>query len=263
MNPTLVLIYSGDRTFVRQEWPSPSQFNHMIIAIQVSDGTTAPTVVQLPSLGRFLVFDPTSETTPMGDLPWYEQGSFAALIAGDKGAILKMPLTNPEANGTDLTIAAELTGSGALKALCDFVESGQSADKGRAQRLYRSPDEYRQSVQEFFSQRVKGVAISKLDADRFDENRFRLSVELNLPLYGQLMQGRLLVFNPSVIEPAHPMFPMNATRTEPIILRLKVTGNTFTLSCRTDLLLTKCLCQLSNVQLGGSFSLYLGRNQGK
>src|SRR3954449_4201140 len=46
----------------------------------------------------------TSETTPPGDLPWYEQGSSAALMAGDKGTILKMPLTNPEANSTDLTI---------------------------------------------------------------------------------------------------------------------------------------------------------------
>jgi hypothetical protein len=215
-----ILIYSGDRTFVRQEWPSPSQFNHMIIAVRVSDGTTAPTVAQAPSLGRILIFDPTSETTPPGDLPWYEQGSSGALVAGDKGTILKMPLTNPEVNSTDLTVTAELTGGGTLKALCDFVESGQSADKGRAQKLYHSPDEYRRSIQEFFSQRIRGVTISKLDSDdRFSENRFRLSVELSSPLYGQLMQGRLLVFNPSVIEPAHPVFPVNATRTEPIILR--------------------------------------------
>jgi hypothetical protein len=216
----LVAIYSGDRNYVRQEWPSPSQFNHMIIAVRVSDGITAPTVIQVPSLGRVLIFDPTSETTPLGDLPWYEQDSFAALMAGDKGTILKMPLTKPEANSTDIDITAELTNSGALKALCRFAESGQSADKGRAQKLYQSPDEYRRSVEGFFSQRIKGATISQLNSDdQFNENRFLLSVELGSSLYGQLMQRRLLVFNPGIIEPAHPLFPVNETRAEPIVLR--------------------------------------------
>ena len=215
-----VIIYSGDRTYVRQQWPSPSQFNHMIIAVRVSDGVTAPTVMEAPSVGRVLLFDPTSETTPIGDLPWYEQGSFAALTAGDKGNILKMPVTAPEANSTDLTVTAELTGGGALKAVCSFVKKGQLAAGERAQKLYRKPGEYQQSVEELFAQRIKGVTISKLDSeDQFNENSFRLHVELESPLYGQVMQGQLLVFNPSVIESAHPIFPVNSVRTEPIVLR--------------------------------------------
>jgi hypothetical protein len=216
----LVIIHSGDRTHVRQEWPSPSQFNHMIIAVKVPEGTTASTVIEVPPLGRVLLFDPTSETTPMGDLPWYEQGSFAALVAGDKGDILKMPVIAPEANSTDVTVTAEITGGGALKALCSFVKKGQSAAEERAQKLYRKPDEYQRHVEEFFAQRIKGVTISKLDSeDKFRENSFGLQVELGSPMYGQLMQGRLLVFNPSVIEPTHPVFPVNNARTEPIILR--------------------------------------------
>jgi len=216
----LIAIYSGDRTFVRQEWPSPSQFNHMIIAVRVSDGTTAPTVVQAPSLGRLLLFDPTSETTPLGDLPWYEQGSFAALMAGDKGNILKMPVTKSEDNGADLTVTAELTGNGELKALCSFIESGHFAESRRAQKLYQSPDQYEQSAREFFAGRVKNALISQLNSeDQFSQNRFQLNVQLASPQYGQLMQGRLLVFTPSVLEPAHPTFPVNEARTEPIVLR--------------------------------------------
>lgn len=223
MESYLVAIYAGDRTFVRQEWPSPSQFNHMIIAVRVSDNTTAPTVVQAPALGRVFIFDPTSETTPVGDLPWYEQGSFAALMAGDKGSILKMPVTKPEDNSTDLTVMAELTGNGELKASCSFVESGHFAESRRAQKLYRSPDQYRQSVGEFFSGRVKNAAISQLDSeDQLSQNRFRLNVQFGSPLYGQLMQGRLLVFNPSILEPTHPMFPVNEARTEPIVLRAEM-----------------------------------------
>ena len=44
-----------------------------------------------PSLGRLLIFDPTDDNTPVGDLPDHEQGSFALLVAGDDGALLRMP----------------------------------------------------------------------------------------------------------------------------------------------------------------------------
>ncbi|HSO75562.1 MAG TPA: DUF3857 domain-containing protein, partial [Blastocatellia bacterium] len=48
----LVCIYSGDPFYVRQEWPSPQQFNHCIIAVKVGDETQAATIVSHPSLGR-------------------------------------------------------------------------------------------------------------------------------------------------------------------------------------------------------------------
>jgi hypothetical protein len=47
----LVIIYSGDRTHVHKEWPSPSQFNHAIIAIQTQPGTPGP-VINVPQLGH-------------------------------------------------------------------------------------------------------------------------------------------------------------------------------------------------------------------
>src|SRR6185295_326089 len=114
----LVSIYSGDPTFVREEWPSPQQFNHCIIAVKVSDETQSPTIVTHPTLGRLLIFDPTDDNTPVGDLPGHEQGSFALIVAGEAGALLKMPVTPPEANrlerdayvtlGSDGTITASL-----------------------------------------------------------------------------------------------------------------------------------------------------------
>lgn len=117
----LVAIHYGDRTYVREEWPSPSQFNHMIIAVRVSNATSGPTVVDAPSLGRVLLFDPTSEITPVGDMPWREQGSFALLMAGEKGNILKMPSTAPEVNSMDVTVSAELASGGALDASCALL----------------------------------------------------------------------------------------------------------------------------------------------
>ena len=93
----LVAIYSGDRTYVKKDWASPWQFNHMILAIQVSDAVKAAPIIQTAS-GRLLIFDPTDYLTPVGDLPFYEQGSYALICAGAKGDIAQMPVIEPDTN---------------------------------------------------------------------------------------------------------------------------------------------------------------------
>jgi hypothetical protein len=91
-------IYSGDPDFVHEEWPSPTQFNHCIIAIKVSDETQAATIVIHPTLGRLLIFDATDENTTIGDLPEHEQGSWALLVAGESGSLIRVPVTPVEGN---------------------------------------------------------------------------------------------------------------------------------------------------------------------
>src|SRR5262249_646075 len=107
-------IFSGDPTHVREEWPSPHQFNHAIIAVKVSDETKVPAVIKHSSLGRLLIFDPTDEDTPVGDLPDHEQGSLALIAAGEHGELVRMPMTEPEANKLERTIEAELDSEGGL-----------------------------------------------------------------------------------------------------------------------------------------------------
>ncbi|HEY3453672.1 MAG TPA: DUF3857 and transglutaminase domain-containing protein [Bryobacteraceae bacterium] len=219
----LVAIYSRDKTYVHQEWPSPSQFNHMIIAIRLTSESGGKATVDSAPLGRVLLFDPTSETTPLGDLPWREQGSFALMMAGDKGNILKMPSTAPEANSTDVTVSAELTDVGGLSASCSLVLRGQAAAQARAQKFYQDADAYRRDVIAFFSGRASGLTLPKLDSsDRFHDNDFRLNLVAEAPAYGQLMQKRLLVFNPSVLDPDRWSFPVNDKRAEPIVLRAQI-----------------------------------------
>ena len=218
----LVAIFAGDRTFVREEWPSPSQFNHMIVAVRVADATATQTVVEAPGVGRLLIFDPTSETTPLGDLPWYEQGSFALICAGDRGGILKMPVTKPESNAMDLKINAELADTGDLKVSFSNEEKGQPADTARANRLYNDDAQFRRKVEEVLARTAKGLTIARLDAkDDFVNNTFLFNVDFGSRSYAQLMQSRLLVFTPSVVDWITDEFPVNRQRSEPIVLRSK------------------------------------------
>jgi hypothetical protein len=110
----LVGVYSGDRYHVNPQWPSPGQFNHMIIAIQVDDSITSPVAFVHPVLGRLLLFDPTDTGTPLGDLPEDEQGSYALVIAGKQGDLVQLPSAPAESNRSDITIAGTLSDRGTL-----------------------------------------------------------------------------------------------------------------------------------------------------
>lgn len=217
----LVAIYSGDRTFVKKEWASPSQFNHMVIAVQVSEATKAPTVIDSP-VGRVLLFDPTDEKTPLGDLPVYEQGSYALLCAGPKGDLVRMPVIASEANVLSQTLNVALASDGGITASLAVEATGQAARRERGLYESGSPDEYKSSLERYLSTSVKGASVVKVTArDAYDQNKFSAELNFASEHYGQLMQNRLLVFNPAVTEPAASRFPVAKERLQPILLNGK------------------------------------------
>ena len=218
----LVAIYLGDRTFVKKEWASPSQFNHMIVAVQVRDATKAPTVIDSP-LGRVLLFDPTDPITPFGDLPWVEQGSYALLCAGARGDLLRMPLVAPEASVLSQTVEAILNADGSITAALRSESTGQAARRERGVYVSGSPEHYKSAMERNLTYYVKGAAVAKVTAeDSFDQDRFSASLNFSAAHYAQLMQGRMLLFSPDIVSPAAPQFPSVGRRSEPIILNGKV-----------------------------------------
>ncbi len=218
----LVAIHSGDRTFVREQWPSPYQFNHMILAAKIPDSVNAATVTSSP-LGRVLLFDPTDDKTPVGDLPWYLQGSYALLLASEHGDLFKMPVTQPEANLIQVSADATLLPDGKLSASFLNSQSGQPASSERHRHASENADEYKANYQRFIGYRAKGALISKIaPEDHFEQNRFDLAIDFDSRDYGQTMQGRLLVFSPGILEiprSVAPLFPKDEKRVGPIVLR--------------------------------------------
>ncbi|HLG16275.1 MAG TPA: DUF3857 domain-containing protein [Blastocatellia bacterium] len=215
----LVSIYSGDPMYVREEWPSPQQFNHCIIAVKVSDETEVPTVVKHPALGRLMIFDPTDDNTPVGDLPGDEQGSLALIVAGDQGSLLRMPVTPPEANRLERQSEVMLGPDGSISATVRDRALGQSAVALRRvfRRLAR-PD-FVKFIERWVTSGATGANVSKVEpADNAADGRFSLDVEFTAARYGQLMQGRLLVFKPAVVSRREFLFLTDATREHPVVL---------------------------------------------
>ena len=215
----LVALFAGDRTLVREDWPSPQQFNHAIVAVHIGDETQASTVIAHPSLGRLLIFDPTNPLLPVGDLPAYEQNSFGLIAAGDKGGLIRLPVTPPHSNVADVSVEGELSELGEFKASMTDEDRGQPAVELRSAFRAQNPEDHRRVVEHWLNRTAKTVQVTKIEpSDAFVQGVFKLRVEFTAENYGQAMQGRLLMFKPSVVAPRRQIVLPEERRTTPVLL---------------------------------------------
>jgi hypothetical protein len=215
----IVPIYSGDRSYVREDWPSPQQFNHVIVAVRVSGSTEAPAVIEHAVLGRLLLFDPAAGNTPVGDLPIYEQGGLALVAAGDRGELIRMPMTPPSSNTVEREIRAVLDANGTLVAKLLEVSHGQTAARDRTVLHGRSALEYRKVIEDSISATVPGARFSKIEPiDAFTQGRFTLEAQFVGPGYAQIRANRLMVFKPVIVVRRNSVFLTERKRSYPVLL---------------------------------------------
>jgi hypothetical protein len=223
----LVSIYSGDPAYVREEWPSPQQFNHCIIAVRVGAETKAASVVEHPTLGRLLIFDATDENTPVGDLPDHEQGSLALIDHKDSAALLRMPVTPPEANRLERVTEAQLDADGAITVNLRERAAGHSAVQAR--RMFRglSRPDFVKVIESWLTAGATGAKLTKIEpADNQADSSFALDVEFTVAAYGQLMQDRLLVFKPAIVSRLDGLSLTAAARKHPVVLQSRAYNET-------------------------------------
>jgi hypothetical protein len=214
-----VAIYSGDADYVREEWASPSQFNHCIIAIKVNNETSAPTVITHAKLGRLLIFDATDSNTPVGDLPEDEQGSLALVIAGEGGELVRMPTLPAESSSFDRQSDVVLTSEGSISATVRERASGQVAADFRRQFRGLSSADYLRVIENWVATGASGAKVTKLQPkDNSDGGRFDLDVDFTAVSYAQLMQNRLLVFKPAIVSRQESLALTEVTRKLPVVL---------------------------------------------
>lgn len=222
-----VSIYSGDSNYVRATWPSPQQFNHCIIAVKVSDQTQASTIIQHPSLGRLLIFDPTDEETPMGDLPFHLQGSLALIDSKTETDLVRMPVTPPEMNQLERTATLQLSPEGGLSGQIKEQSNGQTAASLRSEFRGMSKPDYTVTIEAWLTKGVTSARINKIEpTDNTSDGSFGLNLEFTASTYGQLMQDRLLVFKPVVVARREALSLTAPTRKHPVVLRANAYSET-------------------------------------
>ena len=141
-------------------------FNHVILAIQLPDGSFAkpfPALYEHPKLGHLLIFDPTSESVPFGQLPSYEQDSYALLVTDQGGELIHLPVSPPELNRIDRTAKLKLLPDGTLQGEIEEVTSGYRAAEKRAY-LRNETQKDRKKIIEYFL----GRSMGNFQIDNFD-----------------------------------------------------------------------------------------------
>jgi len=162
------LQVDSDRGVVDPEAPS-LYGDHMITAIQLPADVKDPrllAVVTAKDGNRYLIFDPTDERTPVGNLPSELQGGYGLLAAGPASQILALPVLDPAANGTDRNGKFTLTADGTLSGAVDTLHFGPEGAYLR--RFLKSHDEKerRDALETSVAEDLPGVV---LDSFQFVE----------------------------------------------------------------------------------------------
>ena len=215
----LTTISADDRAYVHPEWASPTQFNHAIVAVHVSDAVSLPTVLPDTPLGRLLIFDPTDPITPLGDLPREEQGSHALVIAGGRGALLTMPHLPAAANRIESSVEASVDADGRLAAKIQREYFGQSATPLRGVQTYLGKEELQKLFERGFARRVGSTTVRNVAAVAHPEgNQLSLNLDLESTRFAQNMQNRLYVVRPGLLASGGDYFLPAKERSAPVKL---------------------------------------------
>jgi hypothetical protein len=222
-----VSIFSGDPLYVRDEWPSPQQFNHCILAIRAPAGYEGDAAIDDPKLGRLLLFDPTDPYTPPGSLPLHEQNSLALIIAGSQGGLDRMPPARAAANGTVRRIEATVGADGAVKGSLHEDLTGWTAAIQRAALREGGDQEYRKRIEARVTNGIRsGVVADLKTSDLPRESRFQVELQFASPYFAQIMQGRLMVLRPSVLQPVDPLPFVAPKRNHPAVISARSWSDT-------------------------------------
>lgn len=194
-----VAIFSGNRRFVRPDWPSPQQFNHVIIGVKFSGELKVPAVASSGHWGKLLLFDPTDSYTPLGHLPTHQQDSLALLVRPSGGELLRAPASSPRANLLKRHVTMSLAHDGSIG--CRIRERFDGSAATRNRRLHRrlGSRDYRRVIERWVSRGAPGAAVSKIEAGEQNRGGFFLDVDFTAVAYGRTVGRYLLIFKPTVV----------------------------------------------------------------
>ncbi|MGO8934992.1 MAG: DUF3857 domain-containing protein [Terracidiphilus sp.] len=183
---------------------APSLFgDHMITAIEVPAEVKDPrlqAVVTGKDGKRYLIFDPTNERTPVGNLPSYLQGSYGNLAAGLESQVIELPVLPPAANGTEEKGTFALSADGALTGTVDTLHGGPEGADYRLFLKYADDKERREFWEKLVGQDLPGVV---LDSFQFEQpsslaKPLELQYKVTVPNYAH-QAGSLLLVRPRVV----------------------------------------------------------------
>jgi hypothetical protein len=138
----------------------------MITAIEIPSDIQDPrlmAVVKAKDGKRYLIFDPTNERTPVGNLPSYLQGSYGTLSVGPSSQIIALPILSPDANGTEQKGSFTISDDGTLTGTVNTAHSGPDGAEFRLFLKRHDEKEQREIWESYVASTLPGVTLDAFE----------------------------------------------------------------------------------------------------
>jgi hypothetical protein len=175
----------------------------MITAIEIPADVQDPrlkAIVKAKDGKRYLIFDPTDERTPVGNLRSNLQGSFGYLAAGASSQIIALPILDPDANGTDEKGSFTLAADGTLIGSVDTSHIGPEGAYLR--RILKKTDEKerREGFEKAIAESLPGVTLDAFSFTQPDalDKPLEFHFKVTARQYSH-QAGQLLLVRPRVV----------------------------------------------------------------
>jgi len=172
------VVIDSDRGIVRPDYPS-MHFNHVIVAIHLPDNVQAGdlyAVVNDPTLGRLLFFDPTDEYAPLGYLPSQLQTSYGLVVTPAGGELISLPLLPPATNRLLRTAKFTLSPVGDLAGDVQETEWGAPAEDRRYEFLSAQPAKRAEILEGFLGEFLNNFTLVSASLGNLDQYDQMLSI---------------------------------------------------------------------------------------
>jgi len=178
---------------------TPSIFgDHVITAIEIPAGYDNPrlqAVVTTRSGRRYLIFDPTNQYVPIGEIPENEQGSYGLLVAGADSEVIQLPMLKPETDSTHRTAKFKLSPDGTLTGEVTVLHSGASSWNLRENLSMASEKDQRKNLEQALQQSLSNFTLGTEKAENVLvlDKPLEMQYQVTAPMYAKDAGSLLLV----------------------------------------------------------------------
>ena len=189
------VLVNTHRGVIQPQAPS-TEFDHAILAIVLPANTPAGkyrSTVKTKAGTEYLIFDPTDEYTPVGELRTSLQDNYALLVTSSGGELIHLPLLSPDSNRLDREGKFTLQADGSLSGSITERLTGTHAARQRSTLVSKTENERKKSLDEWLGASLKNVSVQQLNFADLDTRQKELTVNFQMSTTGYAQRSGSLV----------------------------------------------------------------------
>ena len=201
INSDMILIHT-ERGVVRPETPG-NYFNHAILAIELPPDVPIkkyPSAITLKNGKSYVIFDPTDEWMPFGQVRAELQDSYALLVTDTGGELIHVPISEPDSSALVRSAKLTLTPEGTIAGEVREKLTGDFAEQFRMGAQTANQQQQLQHYERQVAHSVKNATVQGLTFDGLKQLSQPVDVHYSIAAdrYAQTT-GPLLIVRPRVL----------------------------------------------------------------